>query len=227
MISSPSPLEHLVEANFGMESLIRQGRCIILPRQYDRRVLENLAASEFHYSAPQMQTPPHIAYLPANLGSTIRDLYKDVILFEQIALPYFPNANIDLVADIATKETDAFFRFTHFLKSRLSSLGASPSADELVTLSEEIQYEVAGLRIEAQKLAATRMLRGVEVGFFVLGIVGIFLSHVAALQSIAGIAGSVSLMQLLRSYAEARGTEVDLKKSDFYIPYLLAKTSGE
>jgi hypothetical protein len=140
-------------------------------------------------------------------------------------IPYFPNASHETIADIATKETDSFIRFTHMLASGIAQVGGISQRESFAAIVAEIEDEVAALRIEAKKIVSTRALRGVEVATFAVSIGALLLPNLAALSMIAGVTGTAASLDLARGYAEARSTALDLKKSEFYISFLLSERS--
>lgn len=120
------------------------------------------------------QSASQLRSLPLNTSLHTPTLQRDLFLLQTIELPYFP-ADLNLIAEIATKETDSFARFMHFLATRIAAIGTTPSIEDLTQIVAEIEDEVAALRTEAKKLSGMRVLRGIEIALFALSIVALVL----------------------------------------------------
>ena len=145
-----------------------------------------------------------------------------MLIYEKIVLPYFPNARLSDVADIAEKETDSFVIFNTNLRKRLREIGNATSADDVKEIGEELQSGAAALAIEARKMAQGKLLRGVEVGLFSVSLGAIIASRGAVFPSgLAGVTGSVTLLDLLKEVTARRQSKLTLAQSEFFVPYLL------
>jgi hypothetical protein len=215
-------LAKILEANTIFRSLLRQGRCVFLPRSYESETVRTLKAEIRRCKAPMRQHASRLSPLPLNTSLHTPTPQRDLLLLHTIELPYFP-ADLNLIANIATEYTDSFVRFTHFLATRIAAIGGAPSPDDLARILAEIEDEVATLRTEAKKLSRTRVLSGIEVASFAISIVALILPQTEAFKSLASVTGAATLIQLIRGYVDSRNTALDLEKSPFYIPYVLSK----
>jgi hypothetical protein len=149
-----------------------------------------------------------------------------MFLFKHVLLPYFPGADIVRVAKLRDEETDSFIRFSYYLKRRISEIANATSLERIDSMMEEIEHETAGLRIEARKLRNSRLLQGAEVASFTVSL-GALISGSGTVMGVAGIIGSVTALDFLREWTSRKKAVLDLKKSDFYIPYLLEQERAQ
>jgi hypothetical protein len=150
-----------------------------------------------------------------------RDLADALTVYDKIVLPYFAGLDLRVIAQIAETETDAFRRFNRGLRQMLAALPDEPTPDDLTGIGEQLDEGTDRVAREAKRLATLRSLRNVEVGFFTTSIIA-FMSHVdPAVTQLAGLVGSASLFDLVRSRIERRDAATSITKSDFYVPYLL------
>jgi hypothetical protein len=211
----------ILRANAPFHSLLKGGRCVFLPQYYRSEIMRTIATEVTEYSAPMLQSSSDIGLLPLNTSIYTPTLQRDLFLLNNIVLPYFTSIDLDLVAEVAAKETDSFVRFTHYLASQIAAIGAAPDAKDFERIVAEIRSETAALRIEAKKLASMRIFRGAEVASFVISIIAVLFSDIEILKSLATVVGTTTLLQLIRDYLDSKKTTLDLKKSQFYIPYIL------
>jgi hypothetical protein len=167
-------------------------------------------------------------YLPINPARGIFRDPKDFFLYKHVLLPYFPDVDLMTLARLHDDETEPFVRFTHFLKRRVGALSEASSTSGVQSIVDEIEYEVAALTIEAKKLSANRILDGVHMSSFAISL-GAMLSPVSpgVAGAIAGVVGSVTVLDLAKEWRARKEKELDLKKSDFYVPYLLMRRGGQ
>lgn len=213
----------ILNANAPFCSLLERGRCVFLPEHCITELEMSIVTDTVECSAPVRQTSSRLEFLPLNTSLDIPTPQRDLFLLETVMLPYFPNASLQLIADVASKETDSFIRFTHYLASRIADIGAAPDARDLERIVAEIRDEAVALRFEAKKLASMRAFRKVEMATFAISIVALLFSAIGALQSLAAITGGATLLQIARGHFQAREAMLDIKKSQFYIPYVIDK----
>lgn len=216
-------LRSMLSYNKRYESLVRRGRCVFLPEAFIDDWEGSGGSSSTQYLAPLEQKPEDIDYTPINASVIYQSRVPQEhwLNYKNILLPYFPNASVDAVADIADKETDAFVRFNAYLATRLKWLDRATSRADINDVLHEIDSGVSALNIEARKVKRSKLLLAAELGFFSLslGILTSYDNHV--IQGVAGVVGSVNLLQLVRDAFAASGQHDDLRKNDFYVPYLL------
>lgn len=201
--------------------LVRAGKIAFIPETV---VYFHDEIGEVHdnvYSAPLIQST-HVPYLPLTRRTPVTSPY-DQFVVKSIILPYFPNIDLVALGRIAHEESDSFVRFGGYLRRRLADIAAADSVETIANLAEEIDYNVAELKIEADKLKRNRHLANAEVAFFATSIAMAAAAPGPTPTAIAGIAGSATLLDLLRRRGERRDAMADLKKSDFYVPYLLSE----
>jgi hypothetical protein len=215
----------ILKYNAEYRNLVDQGRCIFLP--YRSSYLEESTSSTAvdTSAAPMNQRADSIKFTPVN-PTTLRpgaSPLDDLLVYEHVILPYFPAADLADVADIAEKETDSFIIFNQFLAEKLGQIAQSSSVMKISDLLGEIHAGAAELRIEAKKVERSKILRGAEAGVFVVSLSALLAVGGHAAETVAGIAGTVSLIELIREWVAGQNEKLDLKKSAFYIPYLLSK----
>jgi hypothetical protein len=216
----------LFSHNRRYHSLVSAGRCVFLPRVF-RSDEESAGGSWWRhdYVAPLHQNPNEMTYLPTNPKGVRLGVspFQDLFIYERLLLPYFPGAELVDVATISQKETDSFLRFNRYLTKKLGELDSSQSANDVRDIIDEIKYGAAELRIEARKLAKSKLLRNAQLGYFGVTIAALLTLDVGLVKEIAGVSGSVNLLQLLQSEFGIRKHIEDLSKSDFYVPYILSR----
>jgi hypothetical protein len=214
----------LFEYNRRHYSLVSSGRCIFLPRRYTFDFESTSSWSRDDYAAPLMQYAADLTYLPGNLPQVTlgRSPYQDLFIYEKFLLPYFPDASLGDIAAISEKETDSFIVFNRYLTKQLARLSDPKSVDEWSDVMEDIRAEVARLKVEARKVARSKVLRNSQIAMFAVTVCAILGLHNASFDDLAGIFGSASLLQLLQTEIQKRNSFDDLRKSEFFIPYLLS-----
>ena len=210
----------ILEQLISNRELLERGRCAFLPSR-SRYYTDSISSGgNDSHSAPFAQDVANIRLTPEN--PVARSPFHDVLIYEKIVLPYFPNARLSDVADIAEKETDSFVIFNTNLRKRLREIGNATSADDVKEIGEELQSGAAALAIEARKMAQGKLLRGVEVGLFSVSLGAIIASRGAVFPSgLAGVTGSVTLLDLLKEVTARRQSKLTLAQSEFFVPYLL------
>lgn len=213
--------QELFRYNRRYASLVAGGRCVFLPRRYTFDAESTWGWSRSDYTAPLLQDPTSLTYLPVNLRLG-RSPYQDLRVYETFMLPYFPEASLDDVAAIAQKETDSFILFNMYLTKQLGRLSNPESAEEWSEVIEEIRAEVARLHIEAKKVARSKVLRDAQIVMFAVSLGTVLAAHNVKVDDIAGILGSVNLLQLLQGELQRRDDSDKLRQSEFFVPYLLS-----
>jgi hypothetical protein len=210
-------LDAVLTPNRHYQDLVAAGRCVFLPSRLD--VYQPPAGSNRYL--PPVVCGKQQPYIPLNRRSILSDAFE-LFIYKNLILPYFPEVDLLALSKIQNEETDSFVRFTYYLKRRLSQLADLQNEDQVEDVIEEIDYEVAALRLEAQKLSKSRLLRGAEIASFSISLGAFASSFNPILGGISGLLGSVTVLGLLRERAARRKDVIELKKSDFYIPYLLS-----
>jgi hypothetical protein len=213
--------QELFRYNRRYASLVASGHCVFLPRRYTFDAESTWGWSRSDYVAPLLQDPTSLTYLPANLQLG-QSPYQDLCVYETFLLPYFPEASLDNVATIAQKETNSFVLFNRYLTKQLSRLSNLCSSEEWSDVIEEIRSEVARLHIEAKKVARSKLLRNAQIVMFAVSIGAVLGVHNVKLDDIAGILGSVNLLQMLQGEFQRRDDSDKLRQSEFFVPYLLS-----
>jgi hypothetical protein len=217
--SDPAQAMRIARLVHQYRDVVREGRLAVLPTSFDR-IFESVSDSDHWFArAPLLQRADAAQPLPLVSADWSAD--QSLFVYEQVVLPFFPGASVATLAAIAREETEAFTLFAGFLRRRMRELAESPEAG-LAELRAELDEEVARLRIEARKLAQLRVLRGAEIGLFTVSLAAAIATDLGALQTTAGVLGSVTLLELLKQHATVRREALDLRASEFYVPMILA-----
>jgi hypothetical protein len=222
-ISSDTVLKTML-FNLRYRSLVETGHVIFLPRELDRLSEGVSGHGQSIARAPLLQDPEGLRFTPINAvvtDTTNLLAHHSVDLVAEFLLPYFPNANLQDIARIKDTESDSFILFNSYLKRRLAALAEAQSLNDIADMHEEINAGIARLRIEAKKVADSKLLRDAEVGSLGLSLVAVTGGDPALTRIMAGVVGSASLLGLLRSFSEIREKKLDMRASEFFIPYLL------
>lgn len=197
--------------------LVSAGRCSVLPQSLEVS-LNNDTHNAFNRSTAPLDQPPDANYVPLNRARVTGT--KEVLVMHHFLLPYYPEAEPKVLAKLATEETDAFELFMAWMTKKVGEAAANPETTDLADLVAEIDEGVAKLRITAENLARTsRLLRGASVGAFALSLGA--LAGPAPMQTAAGIVGGVNLIELVREEVSRRRQSLDLRASEFFVPYKL------
>jgi hypothetical protein len=209
--------------NYRYRNLVEHGRLLFLPQVMHNRHESPEAYVESTTSAPLLQDPQNLTFTPLNKVPELAAVLaqREVIQVAEFLLPYFPDASLQDILRIKESESDSFVLFSAYLKRRLAALSEAKSLSDIEDIQTEITAGVARLRIEAKKVAGSKLMRNAEIGLFGLSLAGIISGDGPLTHILAGVAGSASLMDLLRSFSEVKGGKLDLRTSEFFIPYLL------
>jgi hypothetical protein len=222
-----SDYEKLFKHNLRYLSLVTAGRCVFLPRQYtyqEEKLGGNWASVD--YAPPYLQRPQELRHLPVNVPlSSSRPPLGSIFLCETFLLPYFPTATLDDIVTLSRTETDSFVLFNHYLTKRLSQLSESQSIEQLSDIADDIRYGISQLRLEARKVAKGKLLRNLQLAFFAVSVVAMVVADTTLVRDVSGILGSVNLLQVIQGELDMRKQAIDLRKSDFYIPYVLSSNT--
>ncbi len=221
-------METLIEYNKRYRDLIRARKGIFLPQEEKRTFITMSDFSISKYVAPFNQRPDKYVFTPLNSKKHVftGTSYQEFLQYKEIVLPYF-RTDIDSLIKIAQNETESFRKFNHYLSQRLIDISKTGSVEELQSILSDIDYEIANVEIESKKLSKLKVLQGVEVGFLAVSLSIFALADVGLAKQIAGITGSVNLLELVREMVSHQREKIDIKKSDFYLPHLLKKAGKE
>ena len=223
-------LDTLLLENKMLLPLVQAGRCIVLPRKltivFDYAdTWDRSSHGRYSVAAPLLQGDA-AEYTPLNKVRFRPSAADDVLIFKQFLLPYYPNVSADKLAKIADDESDAFVRFVRWLTEKVAELASHPESTDIRQLLEEIEAGVASLVAEARKLATSRVFQGIKLSFFTMSLAALLAGQAQALGDVAGIAGAVSLMDILRDEVGRRDRLADFKQSEMYLPLLISKADG-
>jgi hypothetical protein len=212
----PLELEHVLMLNKMHEELVSQGGIIFLPRSYRHEVISNREIVFRENNAPMQQKSSELLFSPMNYG-------KGITIYKTIIVPHFRDVSTQKIAEIANKETDAFFRFNYYLKNRLGQLSASHSPQNMKQLLDEIDYEASKLNTEAQRVSRLKTLQTGRLVSVAIGLSIMIVPNPEWLKTVAGISVAMGVADLFKSYIQIMNAKAEMKKSDFFIPFLLHK----
>jgi hypothetical protein len=230
MARDAGPYRQVLEINAQIAPLVRSGQAIVLPRSASFGFESMTHGMEVtRWSAPIVQRSPD--YLPLNIGAELftacdSSPFIDIALLEDLRLPFFPEASLENIARVAIDETDAFRQFLRFLHRKLREMQDANSSVDVKSTRQEIEDGVYQLRTISKKLALDRGLALGQSALFGLSVVLLTVPSEVT-RNIAAIVGSVNLMQLAQTVAMERKTSLDLRSSDFYIPFLLSQQAEQ
>ncbi len=207
----------IIELNCNIYNFLSQ--CIFLPYKVSNATeFASLIIEERAYEIDLHQDYVN-NYFPLNNGQTN---IEDTIIYERIVIPYFKGISFHDLIKIKQNETESFKIFQHFLRRKLNELKSANTPDRIRYLSEEIDYEVQKLTLECKKLSKSlRVMSGAHLSFFCTSLLAAATQNFSTIAQTAAITGGAySLYQSIKEYVSYREKIVDLKKSDFYIPYL-------
>jgi hypothetical protein len=223
--TSTDTLMKTIFFNHHYRNVVEQGGPIFLPQYFRNRETSLSRYHDFYSRAPFLQDPHALNFTPVNpviRGTTDLTRHGETLLVAQFLLPFFPKANLQDVVRIKGSESDAFVLFNSYLRQRLASLSDAESLDDIDDIQSEINAGVAKLRIEAKKVSGSKLLRNTEIGLLTVSLAAIASRDSSLAHVIAGMTGSASLFSLLHSFNEVRGKHLDMRSSEYFIPYLLA-----
>ena len=215
----PSIASLLIRLNHNYRELIDAGLGIFLPRSISSSAQDEISAIYLNATAPLRQNDS-LSYLPMNRATNPDILDRQLTVFKTFLLPCFPDCDFDTMAKIAKNETDAFARFTFWITKKVSELQHVTSEDGFNQILLEIDAGVAELQIAAQRLHKMRLLDGARIATFAVSIGGVIQGVNSTMAHVATIAGTATLMDLIRQFSDRHTAKIDLEKSSFYIPYL-------
>jgi len=225
---SRSDLQTLIKYSKKYKHLLDAEMGVFLPLQNSYTITSWSDHSTELYSAPLIQEPDKFIYTPVNSKKNIfmGTSFQDFIIYKEIILPYFKTGDLDDLIKVAKNETESFVKFNHYLSKRLADISRVDSPRKLQEILQEIDYEVVNLKLEFKRLSKLKVLQGIEMAFFSISLSALILINTELVKQIAGISGSVSLLEIFREHLSASEQVASAKKSDFYLPYLLTKKSG-
>ena len=219
-------IEELLNTNYKYRSFIRENKCIFLPKSHITG-LHTLKDYVVHkWEAPfQQKIDNSDILLPLN---NTKWLYKNEMLseyytYKEILLPYFTNLTVKDIIRISKNESDSFVKFNFFLRKKMGEFEISNSRNETSAIIEEIDYEIANLNIEMQKISKMRMMQGANIAFMSISLGLLATIDSELVKTIAGITGSTNLLGIVKDYLSIKKEKLSLKKSDLYLPFLLKK----
>lgn len=216
-------IEKLLYLNKKFEPLVASKRGVFLPSSTTYEYTSLSSYSSTTYKVPLEQSSTYIKFTPLNLSKTLQkeDDSRNIQIYKNIYLPYFSNLRLAEVIRLAENETDAFVKFNHFLKKKLSTNASSSSLKDIQECVDEIEYEMAKLNVEIERISKLRSLQKAQILTLVLSLGALMFSDVTLVKSLAGIIGSVNLMHLIEKYVASKIEQISLKKSDVYLLYLI------
>lgn len=228
-LSGGSCIDTLARLSRSYVDLVDSGHVAFLPTRADTLFVSGKLYRETRSTAPLVQQPRSLRLMPMNVGAVFTESPPDdydSLIFERVTLPYFLGAPHDVLARVQDVETDAFVRFIRWLSRRLATLDTSDRS-ALTEVRWEIEDGVDKVNVAARKIGSTRFMRGVELGFFTLNLGVLIGVHSGSAAQIAGVTGSVTFLELVRSLATYRRDRIDLRASDFYLPWLISRDSSD
>ena len=124
-----------------LRTLIASGRCITLPSiiaELEVSRMEDVSVEK--YEPPRIQDEDGSEFLfPLNRGKVSDP--RNLFLFQQFFLPYFPAASINVLNAMASSEGEPFRQFTLYLLNSLLALPNLTSAEAVAEIMQEIEYE--------------------------------------------------------------------------------------
>ena len=146
---------------------------------------------------------------------------ENLIVYKNIILPYIEGLSLQEYIQISKNETDSFVKFNYFLKSKLREIKDCSKEQAIALVLEEIEYETSNLRIEAERLKKLKCMNMANIALFTISLPILLIPELAEIRSFAALLGSMNLYRILKGNFEKNNEIIKLKKSDFYIPYIL------
>ncbi len=224
-------LAEILDVNMRFAKQIASGDIIFLPRSIDRGVyddglFDNLSGSYTIADSRvylESNKPNLIPLTPTNniIQNPLFDLENTIVL-NNILLPYFPDFESSKIKEIVSNETEAFNRFRHFLREKAGELLSSDNTNAIGAILEEIDYQTSLLKIEAEKIKRLKSLERFSLGFFTISMAFLLSPSNPFPKELPAILGSTSMLNLVRNYIETQNKQLDLRKSDFFIPFTIS-----
>jgi tetrahydromethanopterin S-methyltransferase subunit F len=223
---SQGGVDRIVSANLRHRDLVAQGRCAFVPASSTFQW--GSASSDWRHrvKAPLLVQPSNSAYRPLNLRRPAAHLEDALWIYKEIVLPYFPQADLDLVAKVAENESESFRRFNSWLGRSLSRLSAATTTDEIEAVLEEIDEQIDLVSRDARRVSRLRSFRNIDLGVFVIGL-GAAAAAPEGKDLLAGFLGTASFLDLIHNMVESRSARTELRQGTFFVPWLLQKGAGE
>lgn len=212
----------IAQLNAQYRPLLTSGLTVVLPsffvRSNENREGPLIDIGEF-WRAPKRQEAELLRYLPLNSATVNRSMETQVV--HQFFLSYFPGCDLRVMRKIVENESAAFKNFTSWLKAQLADLSRQQSQNGMQQVFDKIDSGVNDLRIEAAKLKRLRVLDGVRLGAFSVGVAA-NIANIPSWKTAATIIGAASMLDLAKEYVARRSTRLDMRKNSFYVPYLIS-----
>jgi hypothetical protein len=211
----------VLDLNFRYSKLVEAGKILFLPRSLVWHTGGyNGGDRAISTSAPMVQEPALTQLVPIN--ATLRhSAYHQMLVYKQLVLPYFPQASLEEVNRIAEDETDAFILFNQFMTTELNKLRSISSLADIDEIMAQIDEEVARITIQARRVSNSGLLGNIDLAFFTLSLAVAVTSVGGEFKDVAGVAGSVTLLEVIKERMSRRKESLSLKASQFYVPYIL------
>jgi hypothetical protein len=221
-------LKTLVRYSRQYRQLLDSGMGVFLPAENTYTLTSYSDHRTDTYKAPLTQVPDQYIYTPINSRSNIfmGTSFQDFMVYKEIVLPYFKIPRLDELIKIAKNETQSFVKFNHFLAKKLANISKADSGTKLQEILREIDYEVANIELEFKRLGRLRVLQGVEMAFFSISLSALLFADADLVKQIAGVSGSVSLLEIFKGFFSRSEQGSSVKTNDFYLPYLLKTKNG-
>jgi hypothetical protein len=222
-VEDRSSAHRLLMANFLNADLLQQGYCAFFPREALHQE-ESVSHYDEAKIEPLHQQGTTLRHQPLNLRPLRPDrrLGDALIVYKRIVLPFFPGLGLQTLTQIAEAEEDAFRRFNIRLSRAFRRLQTVDDWRAIEEVHDEIDEGVENVRRMGRRLAAMRTLRDVELGSFAVNLAFATQIPVAKGGMIAGIVGSATLLDLLRAHVDRRATVKEIKRDDFFVPWLMS-----
>ncbi len=85
---------------------------------------------------------------------------------------------------------------------------------------EEITHETQEVIIESKKLLKLKVMQGASLSFCIFSLLALGLPTLPLSKEFACFIGLNSLFHLIKEYVSYQSQVLEMKKSDFYIPFL-------
>lgn len=219
-------VERIFNINSRFLKYVNEGQVIFLPQLF---MHEASSLSDFNvarFEAPYYQDMLRFTYLPLNQSPQLSKLYgmvEEMLIYKNIILPYFPDASVTELLKIKKNETEAYERFKYVLRNKLSELRDVTRAEAITNIFEEIDYEIQSLIIESKKLLNLKVMQGINLSFFGISLLAILTASLDIPKELASMVGTMSVLNLIKEQVSFRNKNLEMKKNDFYIPYLFYK----
>jgi hypothetical protein len=146
------------------------------------------------------------------------------VLSYNLNIPYVQGLNIKDLAKFRTDEQEKFERF-HQAIFKLIEINRNESDSNLIRLTfREINDSVCELNSELRKIKILKKISYISIGSFALSLGAVFTGDSVGVPISGTIGSFASLGYLAKLYKEIKFKEIDIMKSEFYIPLLLKKS---